>query len=355
MFGQTYGHNLIRKYVIYFGTVFNNIWLNRYDINDNLIQRNKVPINYGPREKFLARLEGNDDLRRPIAIQLPRMSFEMVDLRYDPTRKLNSLNRICRINTADPTGYSSQYMPVPYDIVFRLSIMVKNVLDGTYIVEQILPYFAPSWQATLTVNDDLGTKHDVPIMLNDITQEDTYEGYFEQRRAIIWNLTFTMKAWFFGPTSIDTNGIIKQMDLNFRPVSSNLDVFEDANANTAPTQLKVQISPGIDLNNLPVNFTNGFKTLYGLNSPNGVFTVTEKVTNTTNLNDFAYVKEANSSFITSLKTSGTLQVGDSIIGALSGTTATISNTSIVPVIVDYDDVPLDADYGFIYDIFDSIG
>lgn len=354
MFNQTFGQNLLRKYVIYFGTVFNNIWLNRYDLNDNLIQRSKVPINYGPRDKFLARKEGNEDLRRPIAIQLPRMAFEMVDLQYDPTRRLNAVNKFKVVDPNDSSKYLTQYSPVPYNIVFRLSIMVKNVLDGTYIVEQILPYFGPTWQATLTVNNDMNLKHDVPITLNDITQEDTYEGFFEQRRAIIWSLTFTMKAWFFGPVISQDSGIIKQIDLNFRPVATNLNIFEDANQLNSPTKLKVQISPGVDLNDLPISMTNGYKYNYQLENASGPFIVTEQIIDSTNARNFAYVKETSANNIVSINTSNTLEVGTEIIGLISGSTATISDVEKLPEVVPWEDVLLDSNYGFIYDIFEDL-
>ena len=354
MFNQTFGQNLLRKYVIYFGTVFNNIWLNRYDLNDNLIQRSKVPINYGPRDKFLARKEGNDDLRRPIAIQLPRMAFEMVDLQYDPTRRLNPVNKFKVVDPNDPSKYLTQYSPVPYNIVFRLSIMVKNVLDGTYIVEQILPYFGPMWQATLTVNEDMNLKHDVPIILNDVTQEDTYEGYFEQRRAIIWTLTFTMKAWFFGPVLSQDTGIIKQIDLNFRPVASNLKTSEDTNNENSPTKIKVKISPGVDLNNLPINMTNGYKYSYQLQSATGPFIVTEQIIDATDAQKFAYVKETTSNTIISINTSNTLEVGDEIIGLISGSRATIAGIEKLPEVVPWEDVLLDSNFGFIYDIYEDL-
>lgn len=354
MFNQTFGHNLMRKYVIYFGTIFNNIWLNRYDLNDNLIQRSKVPINYGPRDKFLARREGNEDLRRPIAIQLPRMAFEMVDLQYDPSRKLNSLNKIKVVDPNNSGNFLSQYNPVPYNIVFRLSIMVKNVLDGTYIVEQILPYFGPKWEASLTINEDLNQKYDVPIILNDITQEDTYEGYFEQRRAIIWTLTFTMKAWFFGPTISLDSGIIKDINLNFRNVSTNLNTFEDANANNSPANIKVRITPGVDLNDLPVNMTNGYKYTYSFSSSTAEFISTETVIDVSNINNYAQVKEANATNIVSINNSGTLDVGDEILGLLSGARATISNVDKTPIVLPIEDVLLNSNYGFIYDILEDL-
>lgn len=200
MFGQTWYHGTLRKYVIYFGTLFDNIWINRANSQDEIVQSFKVPLNYGPRDKFLARLEQNPNLDRPVALTLPRMSFEMTNLFYDAQRKLNTLGRISGPNPQFSDKLLYQYNPVPYNMRFQLSIMVKNADDGTRIIEQILPYFAPDFTATLNLNPDLGIKYDIPIMLDDISYDDQYEGSFEQRRALIWNLGFTMKGYLFGPT-----------------------------------------------------------------------------------------------------------------------------------------------------------
>ena len=253
MFGTTFGHGTLRKYVIYFGTLFNNIWLKRFDNTGTLVQTMKVPLNYGPRDKFLARLDGNPELQRPIAIQLPRMTFEMTGLYYDPSRKLNAVNR-----TTSPAGADGltkwQYQPVPYNIDFTLSIMVKNIEDGTYIVEQILPYFNPVWTATLNLNPDLNQKHDVPITLDNIVCEDTYEGDFVNRRAVIWTLSFTMKGYFFGPTNTDTGNIIKEIDVNLKVPGKGIDV-EFANSTNTDYTMNIDIRPGQYANGAAADYT----------------------------------------------------------------------------------------------------
>lgn len=245
MFGTTFGHGTLRKYVIFFGTLFNNIYLNRYYANGTLAQRMKVPLNYGPREKFLARLDGNPNLDRPIAIQLPRMAFELTNLYYDPTRKVNTLTKyINRTNTE--TGANYQYAPVPYNIEFQLSIMVKNAEDGTFIIEQILPYFTPEWTATLNINPDMGQKYDTPVVLENITHEDTYEGNFETRRALIWTLTFTMKGWLFGPTK-SGGKLISEIDLNLAIPNGALN-FRTANSTNTQGISNIEITPGVSGN-----------------------------------------------------------------------------------------------------------
>lgn len=242
MFGTTFGHGTLRKYVIFFGTLFNNIYLNRYDNAGALVQNMKVPLNYGPRDKFLAHLEGNPDLERPVAIQLPRMSFEMTNLYYDSSRKMQTLNKISVADPNDSDAKIYQYAPVPYIIEFQLSIMVKNAEDGTFIIEQILPYFTPEWTASLNLNPDLGLKYDVPVALNNITSEDTYEGDFTQRRALIWTLNFSMKGWLFSPTKAGGK-VIKDMDINFVLPPFNVKVAA-ANADNSDTLVNIGITPG---------------------------------------------------------------------------------------------------------------
>ena len=345
MFSQTFGHNLLRKYVIYFGTIFNNVWLQRYDMNNTLLQRSKVPINYGPRDKFLARSEGNPDLQRPIAIQLPRMTFELVGFEYDPTRKLNSLNKI---TVPAENGYKYQYSPVPYNLTFQLSIMAKNILDGTYIIEQIIPYFAPMWQATLNVNPDLGLKYDVPLVLNNVEQQDTYEGVFTERRAIIWTLTFTMRAWFFGPTFNPSTGIIKNMDVNLRIPGDGISV-ESATANNSATRFNINITPGVDLSNNAID-SSYYKYTYAINNVTGSFTVTERIQDVQNINNFGFVQFANSSQIVTLSQSGTIEAGDRIRGLLSNATANVASITITPALQPWNNIQSDDEYGFIYDL-----
>lgn len=257
MFADTFGHGTLRKYVIYFGTMFNNIWLQRFDKDGSLVQTMKVPLNYGPREKFLARLDGNPNLDRPIAISLPRMSFEMTGIYYDAQRKLNTLNRISVPNPNYPDNKWYQYQPVPYNITFELSIMVKNAEDGTFIVEQILPYFTPEWTATLKLNPDMNAKYDVPVMLDNITSEDTYEGNFETRRAIIWTLSFTMKGWLFGPTKgKNDNGqagrIIKDIDANLWVPQKGV-MAEDGTPDNSQLITNINIKPGLTANGQPTS------------------------------------------------------------------------------------------------------
>ena len=198
MYGNHFYNETTRRYVAVFGTMFNDIEISRKTGNATT-QRMKVPINYAPMQKILARLDQNLQNNAP-AITLPRMSFEMTGMTYNPDRKLTSVTKMVRSSAADGT-MTTMFSPAPYDIEFQLNIMTKYNEDGTKIVEQILPFFKPDCTVSVKLIDELNTYFDIPIVLNSVSQEDTYEGDFESRRALIWTLNFTMKGYFFGPVS----------------------------------------------------------------------------------------------------------------------------------------------------------
>ena len=249
MFGQTWSHDTIRKYVILFGTLFDSVYINRRDANGDPVQTLKVPLNYAPKEKMLARLNSDSTLNQSTAITLPRMAFEITTMNYAGERKPNTINRLTKVNTADNNKVNYQYAPVPYDFTFSLYIMVKNAEDGTQIIEQILPYFTPEWTATVNLVPSINGKYDIPIILNDVSIEDTYEGNFETRRAIIYTLTFTLKGWLFGPTK--SSEIIKEINVDVRiPRSRDLPIV--ANTATGNTVV-VTVTPGLDTNGAPTS------------------------------------------------------------------------------------------------------
>lgn len=192
--GHTFYHKSIRKMVIVMGNLFNNIYCRRFNEDGSEKERFKVPVSYGPKQKFLARIEqGSND--QNTAITLPRIAFEMDTMTYDAERKQNSLNVI---KHDDGNGVKFAYAPVPYNFDFSLYIMVKNAEDGTQILEQILPYFTPHFNVTINEFPDLNISKDIPVILGAISQEDVYEGDFEQRRAIIWTLQFQLKSNIYG-------------------------------------------------------------------------------------------------------------------------------------------------------------
>ena len=212
MFGRTFYHGTVRKYVIVFGNMFNGIYVQRFNSSNERVQTLKVPIAYGPKEKFLVRLAQDPNLDQDVAVSLPRLGFEMTGMNYAANRKLPSTLRHTKVDSSDLNKLKSQYAPVPYDINFTLSAFVKNADDGTQILEQILPYFQPEWTNNVRLIPEMDLVYDVPCILNDVSLEDTYEGDFAARRALIWNLTFTMKGYIFGP--ISTTGTIRRNIIN---------------------------------------------------------------------------------------------------------------------------------------------
>jgi hypothetical protein len=351
MFGYTFGHGTLRKYIIYFGTLFNNIWVKRYDSGGTLIQNMKVPLNYGPREKFLARLDGNSDLNRPIAIQLPRMTFEVTGITYDASRKLPMTNKITAPDPNDSSGVLYQYMPVPYNIDMTLSIMVKNAEDGTYIIEQILPYFNPMWSATLNLIPELGVKHDIPITLDNILCDDTYEGDFLSRRAIIWTLNFTLKGYFFGPTISANTGIIKEINTNISIPPGNI-LMEYATQNNSPLSVSLDIFPAQYANGQPANSNNAIFE-YALSGVVGDFIQTEKVY-LDNAN-FIYMKDGNSTHINTSTVHGSLGIGNTIFGETSGASGTITNIARIPQynLKNYNTIQSNTEFGFIINLYEN--
>lgn len=248
MLGKTFYHGTLKKYVTLFGTLFNDLYINRTDSVHNVVNTIKVPLQYAPREKVLARLESNPELSKPVAMVLPRMSFEITTMSYAPTRKLPTINKNRKVsNTANEFSYS--YSPVPYDISFSLYIMVKNQEDGTQLLEQILPYFTPEWTTTINLIPELNIVQDIPLVLLNVTPQDTYEGSFEERRVITWTLDFIMKGYFYGP--VRSSGVITLANTNFFD-ASNFDNIDDA-VGVAESVDKVTVEPGQLANGSPTS------------------------------------------------------------------------------------------------------
>ena len=199
MFGNEFYHSTTRKYVAAFGTLFNNIYLTRTS-GDGNTTRFRIPINYGPMQKFLAKTQQDPNFTAP-AISLPRITFELTSMTYDGTRKLGSLIRNRSAISDSDSDFKSQFSAVPYNLDFTLSIMTKFTEDGTKILEQIIPFFTPDFTPSLQILETPNVTLDVPIILNSVSQEDIYEGSFEERRALIWTLTFQMKGYYLGPVA----------------------------------------------------------------------------------------------------------------------------------------------------------
>ncbi len=233
--------NLIRKYVITFGTLFNTIYISRETKDGVEVTRLKVPVSYSNKDKALTRVFQDPNIDRPTAIApLPLMAFEITGFRYDPSRKLQTTTKLAANDPNDSQKRYQQYVPVPYNIEFELNILANSAEDATKIVEQILPYFTPDWTVTAVLVPEMNIKQDIPIVLNSVEYNDVYEGDFRGRRTLIWTLSFTMKCVFYGP--VRSSKVIKyaigqlysQIDTSADPVT-RITVQPGLTANGEPT------------------------------------------------------------------------------------------------------------------------
>ena len=208
-------HEILRRTVVSFGSLFNEISIKHTDNSGNVKSVIKVPLAYGPTQKFLARLEQSPDLNKPVQITLPRMSFEFTGLIYDPTRKSTTTQTFIAKSAVDGTETKKVYLPVPYNMQFELSIMSKLNDDALQIIEQILPFFQPAYSMTIELVDIINEKRDIPVVLENITMQDDYEGNFTTRRVLIYTLRFTAKTYLFGPVSSATKDIIKKATIGY--------------------------------------------------------------------------------------------------------------------------------------------
>ena len=221
MLGTYFYHEIIRKTVIAFGTLFNDIYIRHEDAAGNDISEMKVPVSYGPRQKFLARIQQQPELNKATQIDLPRMSFEISSINYDPTRKSGITQTF---KAKDGEKMKKVFMPVPYNLGFELNILTKLQDDGLQILEQILPFFQPGFTLSVDLVKSIGEKRDIPMVLQSITQQDDYEGDFATRRALIYTLQFTAKTFMFGPIADTPEGLIRKVQLDY---------YSDTNQQTA--------------------------------------------------------------------------------------------------------------------------
>jgi hypothetical protein len=232
MLGTYYYHEIIRKTIISFGTLFNQIHLRHTDKDNNNISDMRVPITYGPKQKFLARILQQPDLNKATQISLPRMTFEMNSISYDPTRKSSIVQTFRTTDEGD--NIKKVFMPVPYNIGFELNILCKLNDDALQIIEQILPYFQPAFNVTVDLVESIGEKRDIPMVLDSITFKDDYEGDFLTRRALIYTLTFTAKTYMFGPIAESSEGLIRKVQV---------DQYVTTDTATARREMRYTVTP----------------------------------------------------------------------------------------------------------------
>ena len=227
-------NEIFRSVIIGFGSLFNGIEIQHKNSADDTVSIIKVPLAYGPTQKFLARMQQEADLNRPVQITLPRMSFEFIGLQYDPGRKSTQTQTIIN-QTPDGANLKRNYMPVPYNMKFQLSIITKLNDDMLQIIEQILPYFQPAYNLSINFLGNLKEKRDIPIQLDGISMEDDYEGNFDTRRALIYTLDFTAKVYLFGPVSDISGDIIRKVSIGY--------VAGSKGSTSAARDLTYQVTP----------------------------------------------------------------------------------------------------------------
>lgn len=230
MLDQRYYWGTVRKAIVAFGNMFNNLTIEKKGPNNTtIIQR--VPLSYSPKQKFLARINQQPNIdKNNVQVILPRMGFEMVAMDYDPNRKVSPIQQTRSLSGS--TTASTQYAPTPYNLTILLYIYARNQDDGLQVIEQILPYFNPDYNLTLKAIPELNIQNDLPILLNTIGFEDDYEGDFVTRRSVTWTLGFTVKLNFYGP--VTKTGIIKKVIAN---------TFDNKDLTTQRQKITVETDP----------------------------------------------------------------------------------------------------------------
>ena len=328
MISNYFYHEILRKTIISFGTLFNDIKIKHKDNAGDDFSIITVPIAYGPVQKFLARIEQVPDLKKRVAITLPRMSFEMTGISYDPSRKSSTMQTF---KTLDKTNneLTKAFMPVPYNVNIRLSVMAKLNEDALQIVEQILPYFQPHFNLTVDLASSIGEKRDIPMILERITMDDQYEGDYTTRRILIYTLDFTAKTYLFGSVGNGNESLIKQVQVDY---------YSDTNRVNASRQLRYVAEPRAikDYNSDEITVIAG-----DLDQEKTQFDVSDATSLVVN----SYIQIDDESMYIRKITGNTLLVnrgqdGSSITTHASGTAVNVIN--------DADDalIDLDDDFGF---------
>jgi len=249
MLGTQFYNQAVRKTVVSFGTLFNNIELKK-TVDGQVIETEKVPLAYGPKQKFLYRLQGNPTDGRKVAITLPRIYFEMTGIDYDAARKTPATQKYKTVINDNGNEVRTQYVPVPYNISFEVGILCKSQDDGLQILEQILPFFQPSFSMSLKFIPDMDEVRDVAVVLNSVDFEDDWEDDFSTRRSITYSMQFTAKSYIYGPytkadvirksriieTIGDTNVNKRHVELSYTP-KAKTDINQDGQVTAADDAL----------------------------------------------------------------------------------------------------------------------
>lgn len=328
MFAAPFHHRILRKMVTLFGTLFNNLWVVRETHDGVKKEQIKVGLTYAPKEKYITRLLADPTLTKSIMISLPRMSFEMLGLSYDPSRKQQSLIRNTTGNSSSGS-LRAQYMGTPYNFEFSLSIYTRNIEDGAMIVEQILPYFQPDYTISAVLVEEMNIVKDIPVILTGIQENIEYEGDIEASpRIVTWDLTFTMKGWIFGPVS--NSAIIMGVAGSGNTVTGgvHINIYQDGPTGTLQT-VKTTGGNGnfIDGETIIVTARHAFGKVAGWSNTSNTLQITQS--------------------------SGKFMVNDQIVGLDSNETRTIltvgsSDLKLVDMIITQDPLSANANSDYSY-------
>lgn len=313
MLGNNHFHNrTIRKIVVAFGTMFNDIFVVRFNKTGIEQQRFKVPLSYGAKEKYVTRLLSDPGLNKSIATVVPRISFNLDGMSYDTSRK--QITTLQNFNYSTTDGLKTQYIPVPYDFNFSVSIYVRNTEDGTQIVEQILPFFTPDFTVSVDFINEMGKNYDMPIILNSVTTSTEYEGDMTSTRLITWDLDFTVKGFIWPPVKKQSSGLIGGPYANIASPSGTsygsviTNIYTDTNQKTAQQVV--------------VDFANG----------NNVFTTSEtiRVDNKNTTGRVIYYSNNSLGTLMVGDLNNLLEVDDIVIGDYSNARYKVKDVSIKP-------------------------
>jgi|TARA_B100001996_G_scaffold302770_1_gene243441 hypothetical protein len=318
-------HEILRKTIISFGTLFNGITIKHSDSDGDVGSVIRVPLAYGPTQKFLARLEQQPDLNKSTQITLPRMSFEFIGLTYDPSRKVTTTQTFISGADSSKSTEKKTYMPVPYNMNFELSLMCKLNDDALQIVEQILPYFQPAYALSVDLVESIGEKRDIPVILENITMDDQYEGDFSTRRVLLYTLRFSAKTYLFGPVSSAATDIIKKVSIGYIAADSS-----GADSRTGGRDLTYTVTPRATKNYdgvVATNLSNDISladTTFDVNSGSSLTKETYIVID----NESMYVEKINSNQITVVRGQDGTTAAAHVSGADIGTITSDDNDLI---------------------------
>lgn len=194
---STYNNQSIRKLVVAFGSLFDELYVTRKNDTTGTVENIKVPITFASKEKFLRRLESNSSITDKVKTQLnlPYMSFELAGVAYDRGRKRNKLKIASTYDSATDIT-SKTFSETPIEVNFRVYFYSRSLEEILQIIEQVLPTFNPEFNVRINFND-VFTNINVPISYGELRISDDHEGNLGSRRVMICTMTFSATSFIF--------------------------------------------------------------------------------------------------------------------------------------------------------------